>query len=71
MFRTDGINLLKKYNQEYYFENDNPVIPYFKQEQYYELQKKLKNLSLPNFYKTDILKLVPQENYDVLCIENF
>jgi len=70
MFRTDGINLLKRYNKKYYFENDNPVIPYFDKEQYYELQRNLKKQPIPNFYETNILKLKPEENYDVLLTSN-
>ena len=70
MFRTDGINLLKKYNKKYYFHDENPVIPYFNQKKYYELQSRLKNQILPNFYETDILKLTPEENYDILLTSN-
>lgn len=70
LFRTDGINLFTKFNKKYYFKNDNTVIPYFQQEKYYELQNKLKQQSLPKFYKKNILELNPNQKYDVLLTSN-
>lgn len=70
VFRIDGINLLTKYNQKYYFKNDKTVIPYFNKNQYYELQNKLKKIQLPKFYKKNILELNPKEKYDVLLTSN-
>ena len=37
LFKSDGINLLSKKNQKYYFKTDNPVIPYFNISVYYKL----------------------------------
>lgn len=69
-FRNDGINLFTKFNKKYYFKNDNTVIPYFQQDKYYELQNKLKQQSLPKFYKKNILELNPKQKYDVLFTSN-
>lgn len=70
LFRKDGINLLTKYNEKYYFKNNNTVIPYFREDKYYELQKRLKNLPLPTFYKKNILELIPEQKYDILLTSN-
>ncbi len=70
MFRKDGINLLTKKNQKYYFKNSDTVIPYFQKDEYYKLQQILKNISLPNFYQMGITNLKPNINYDVLLTSN-
>ena len=71
-FRNDGIDLLCKQNQKYYFDNDKTVIPYFKREKYYELQEKLKKIKLPNFHQTNIVDLKNKigGNYDIILMSN-
>ena len=70
MFRKDGINLLTRKNQKYYFKNSNTVIPYFKKNEYYKLQLILKRTNLPNFYQMGITNLKPNINYDILLTSN-
>ena len=69
-FKEDGVDLTTKKSQRYYFKNIDTVIPYFIEEKYYKLQSILKNTKLPNFYESDILKLTPNEKYDVLITSN-
>lgn len=72
VFRNDGIDMLSKKNQKYYFKNDKSVIPYFIKENYYILKEKLKKVDLPNFFKVDLLNLksMISENYDILLTSN-
>lgn len=70
IFKGDGVNLLTKKNQKYYFENKNTVIPYFLKEKYYKLQEILNNVSLPKFYNTSICELKTNTKYDVLLTSN-
>jgi len=48
------------------------IIPYFNKERYYELQKKLKEQSLPKFYLCDITELqnLIKEPYDLALFSN-
>lgn len=48
------------------------IIPYFNEEMYYELQKKLKERSLPKFYLCDITELenLIREPYDLALFSN-
>ena len=71
-FKIDGIDLLSKQNQQYYFNNQNTVIPYFIRENYYRLQEKLKKMSLPDFYQTNIVNLKNKisGNYDIILMSN-
>ena len=71
-FRKDGINLLSKKNQKYYFETDYSVIPYFEKQNYYELQEKLKKLEMPKFFQCDVLTLksMISDNYDIMLMSN-
>lgn len=72
IFRKDGIDMLSRKNQKYYFKNNKSVIPYFIEENYYILKEKLKSLDLPNFFQVDLLNLksVISENYDILLTSN-
>lgn len=71
-FKKDGIDLLSKKNQKYYFDNENTVIPYFKRDNYYKLKEKLKTMELPNFFQTNIVNLKNEikGNYDILLMSN-
>lgn len=71
-FKKDGIDLLCKDNQKYYFYNKYTVIPYFERENYYKLQEKLKNIKLPNFFQTNIVNLRNEikSNYDIMLMSN-
>jgi len=71
-FRKDGIDIFSKKNQKYYLQNNETIIPYFVEDNYYLLQQKLKQVQLPNFFCTDLLyiKSITKENYDVLLASN-
>jgi len=72
LFRNDGVNLLSRKNQKYYFKNDKTVIPYFIKENYYKLQNILKKTEIPNFYNCNLLNLKSNinENYDIMLLSN-
>jgi len=71
-FRIDGISLLSKKNQKYYFKNKKTVIPYFNSNNYYKLQKKLKETSIPKFFNCNILNEQHKfkEKYDIILMSN-
>jgi len=71
-FREDGISLHSKKNQKYYFKNTKTVIPYFNQNNFYKLQNKLQNISIPKFYNCDILNEQNkfQDKYDIILMSN-
>lgn len=71
-FKLDGIDLLSKLNQKYYFKNDETVIPYFIKVNYYKLQETLKKIEIPNFLNSNILDLkdVINQKYDIILMSN-
>lgn len=72
IFKGDGINLLSRRNQKYYFKTDKPVIPYLDVFVYYKLQVLLKKQTIPKFFNKDLFELeeIIKENYDILLLSN-
>lgn len=72
IFKRDGVNLLSKKNQKYYFQTENPVIPYLDVFVYYKLQVLLKKQTLPKFFNKDLFELeeIIKGNYDILLLSN-
>lgn len=71
-FKNDGVHLLLKQNQNYYFNEERPIIPFLIKENYYKLQEKLKNTEMPTFFHNNFLELksVINEKYDILLNSN-
>ncbi len=71
-FRQDGVTLLSRINKKYYFDSQNPIIPYIIKENYYKLQELLKKIKFPRFYPNNIVYLTDKinSNYDVLLLSN-
>ena len=71
-FRDDGIHLLLKQTQKYYFNEDKQIIPFLIKENYYILQEKLKNTNLPKFLNRNLidLKFDIKSKYDILLTSN-
>lgn len=71
-FKNDGIHLLLKQNQKYYFNKQRPIIPFLIKDNYYKLQEKIKNTEIPDFYNINLLDLksVNNNNYDILLTSN-
>lgn len=72
IFKKDGINILSKTNQKYYFETDRPVIPYLNKLTYYKLKLLLKKQNIPKFYKADLMDIKDKikNNYDIVLLSN-
>ena len=72
VFRKDGVNLLNRKNQKYYFKTEKPVIPYLNREVYYELKKLLKKQNVPYFFECDLMDLEKKikEKYDIILLSN-
>ena len=72
IFKRDGINLLSRINQKYYFKTEKPVIPYLNVHNYYKLQLLLKKQEIPKFFNKDLFELEEtiKGNYDILLLSN-
>lgn len=72
IFKSDGINLLTRKNQKYYFKTENPVIPYLDVFVYYKLQVLLRKQEIPKFFNKDLFELEEtiKGNYDILLLSN-
>lgn len=72
IFTKDGINLLNKKNQKYYFETQKPVIPYLNIVVYYKLKTLLKKQLVPNFFEKDLMDMKKEikGNYDIILLSN-
>ena len=71
-FKRDGIELLTKENQIYYFDKEKPIIPYLIKDEDYRLQEILKKSELPMFYHSNFVRLKKQlnDNYDIMLLSN-
>lgn len=72
IFKKDGINLLNRRNQKYYFETEKPVIPYLNKLIYYKLKFLLKKQTVPKFFEKDLMDMKDniKGNYDIVLLSN-
>lgn len=71
-FKRDGITLLTKENKIYYFDSEQPIIPFLIKDEYYRLQEILKKSDLPKFYHSNFVRLKKElnNNYDIMLLSN-